>query len=419
MERVSINNENHYFLKYIEGMEILKAKIDNICKEYTYSGLNPIVHTKFRVKSPESIKYKLLRKGEKNNLSILNDIIGARIVCLFLSDIKQIEQRLASDPDIIVINRKDYITTPKESGYSSYHIIIKFSVSIEGKKVWLPAEIQIRTIAMDMWASLEHKINYKKDFYLPNYITRESQAISEFCSEIDRTLDLINQSINHIQPINSIKKNIIKDEDYYNMLLEYDYALKVIRSKIENINDLYNVGDENPIEHISSRLKAKEKSIAKLEKNNIPVTIENIEKNINDISGVRIVCSFLSDVNQIIDIIKSDQTLIVLNEKDYITTPKESGYASYHLIVGVPLPRSNKIIKVEIQVRTIAMDMWASLEDKLCYQKDANLETKLILKEMSQKRINIDDQMQKAIDLVNKNKIAIQKINSKILVKRK
>ena len=164
----------------------------------------------------------------------------------------------------------------------------------------------------------------------------------------------------------------------------YSSALKSINTKIEILNNefiqLYNY---TPIEHVTSRLKTPESIVKKLKNDGVDVTIENMVNHLNDIAGVRIICSFMSDIYPIADMIAKQADITVLHVKDYIKFPKTNGYKSYHMVVSVPVYLSDGKVdtKVEIQIRTIAMDFWAALEHKIAYkfegQAPENLEAEL------------------------------------------
>ncbi len=157
--------------------------------------------------------------------------------------------------------------------------------------------------------------------------------------------------------------------------LIYNSALKEIGTKLEILNDEFqHVHQYNPIEHIKSRLKTPESIVKKLRKNGHESTIENMVKFVNDIAGVRVICSFTSDIYRIAEMIANQNDLKVLSVKDYIKKAKPSGYRSYHMIVTVPVFLSDRIAetKVEIQIRTVAMDFWASLEHKINYKFEGN-----------------------------------------------
>lgn len=153
--------------------------------------------------------------------------------------------------------------------------------------------------------------------------------------------------------------------------LVYNAALKQIQTKMEILNDEFqHVHRYNPIEHIKSRIKTSESIVKKLKRYGYESTIENMIKYVNDIAGIRIICSFSSDIYRIADMIAEQKDIKVLSVKDYITFPKASGYKSYHMLVSVPVYLSDRIVdtKVEVQIRTVAMDFWASLEHKMHYK---------------------------------------------------
>lgn len=157
--------------------------------------------------------------------------------------------------------------------------------------------------------------------------------------------------------------------------LVYNSALKEIGTKLEILNDEFqHIHQYNPIEHIKTRIKKPESIVKKLKKHGYESTIENMVKYVNDIAGIRVICSFTSDIYRIAEMIINQNDIKVLSVKDYIINPKASGYKSYHLIVTVPIFLSDRIVdaKVEIQIRTVAMDFWASLEHKIHYKFEGN-----------------------------------------------
>lgn len=162
------------------------------------------------------------------------------------------------------------------------------------------------------------------------------------------------------------------EEDEWNRaLLLYDSVLKEISTKLEILNNEFKLAHQyNPIEHITSRIKSASSIARKIRKKGKELTVENIVKYVNDVAGVRIICSFTSDIYRIAEAISKQNDVTVLQVKDYISKPKSNGYMSYHMIVSIPIFLSNDVIdtKVEIQIRTIAMDFWASLEHKIYYK---------------------------------------------------
>jgi putative GTP pyrophosphokinase len=153
--------------------------------------------------------------------------------------------------------------------------------------------------------------------------------------------------------------------------LLYNSALKQIQTKIEILNEEFQeVHRYTPIEHVKARVKVPESIVKKLKRNGYESTIENMVRYVNDIAGIRIICSFTSDIYRIAEMISNQKDIQVLTVKDYIMNPKQSGYRSYHMIVSLPVYLSDRIVnvKVEIQIRTVAMDFWASLEHKIQYK---------------------------------------------------
>ena len=164
-------------------------------------------------------------------------------------------------------------------------------------------------------------------------------------------------------------------DNWETMIFLYNSALKEVGTKLEILNDEFvYVHKYNPIEYIKSRIKTPESIVKKLKRNGLESTIDNMIHRINDIAGIRIVCSFTSDIYRIAEMIGKQNDLTVIYVKDYIKNPKDSGYKSYHMLVSVPIFLSDRVvdIKVEIQIRTIAMDFWASLEHKINYKFEGN-----------------------------------------------
>lgn len=155
----------------------------------------------------------------------------------------------------------------------------------------------------------------------------------------------------------------------------YNSALKEVGTKLEILNDEFcHIHNYNPIEYIKSRIKTPESIVKKLKRNGYESTIDNMVNHVNDIAGIRIVCSFTSDIYRLAEMIGRQNDLTVVSIKDYIKNPKKSGYKSYHMLVTVPIFLTDGVVdtKVEIQIRTIAMDFWASLEHKIYYKFEGN-----------------------------------------------
>ena len=188
--------------------------------------------------------------------------------------------------------------------------------------------------------------------------------------------------------------------------LLYNSALKQINTKIEILNDEFKeVHRYNPIEHVKSRIKTPESIVKKLRRGGYESTLENMINYVNDIAGVRIICSFTSDIYRIADMLAGQQDIRVLTVKDYMMNPKKSGYRSYHMIVEIPVYLSDREadVKVEVQIRTVAMDFWASLEHKIQYkfegQAPANINAELyecsaMVAELDAKMLRLNDEIQ-------------------------
>ena len=158
---------------------------------------------------------------------------------------------------------------------------------------------------------------------------------------------------------------------YKELMSYYRCAMMEVETKFRVLNEELSLEyDRNPIETIKTRLKSESSILKKLADKGYEPTVENVEKHIHDIIGFRIVCSFLSDVYDIVNIIKSSKNFKIKNESDYIANPKDTGYVSYHLNVLVPIHLEERLeyVEAEIQIRTLAMDFWASLDHKLQYK---------------------------------------------------
>ena len=187
-------------LIYSAALRQMETKMQILNDEFQHvHQYNPIEHIKARIKTPESIVKKLKRYGQEstidNMVKYINDIAGIRIICSFTSDIYRIADMIRDQKDIQVIAVKDYITYPKASGYKSYHMIVSIPVYLSDRTVDTKVEIQIRTMAMDFWASLEHKIYYKFEGNAPGYISRDLRECSDIVSMLDAKMLQLNEAI--------------------------------------------------------------------------------------------------------------------------------------------------------------------------------------------------------------------------------
>ncbi|MBQ7187288.1 MAG: GTP pyrophosphokinase family protein [Ruminococcus sp.] len=162
-------------------------------------------------------------------------------------------------------------------------------------------------------------------------------------------------------------------QDFLDQMMIYRAGIREIRTKLEVLDDEFQTKySYNPIHHIESRLKSIKSIMDKIKEKGLEVTIDNIRNNVTDIAGIRVICNYLDDIYRIEGLLLEQNDVKLLRRRDYIKTPKPSGYQSLHLIVEVPIFLSDGAfpIPVEIQIRTIAMDFWASLEHKLKYKTD-------------------------------------------------
>lgn len=185
---------------YSAAIKEVGTKLDILNDEFQHvHQYNPIEHIKTRVKSPESIVKKLRKYGYEisieNMVKYVNDIAGVRLICSFTSDIYRLAEMIGNQSDLKVLSIKDYIKNPKESGYKSYHMLVSVPIFLSDSVVDTKVEIQIRTIAMDFWASLEHKIYYKFEGHAPEYISRELKECAEMVSTLDEKMLSLNEAI--------------------------------------------------------------------------------------------------------------------------------------------------------------------------------------------------------------------------------
>ncbi len=198
-----------------------------------------------------------------------------------------------------------------------------------------------------------------------------------------------------------------------NVMLLHRFALEEVNTKLKILNEEFQfIHDYNPMEHLKSRVKSLESIGAKLEKKGLDITPENAVKHVHDIAGIRISCSFLSDIFKIREMLENQDDISILRVKDYVTNPKPNGYRSLHLLCEIPVfltNRSEKIV-VEIQIRTVAMDFWASLEHKIYYKYQQEAPRHLIeeLKEAAEIVMNLDDKMKKLNEEIDEYKKHIE-----------
>lgn len=198
---------------------------------------------------------------------------------------------------------------------------------------------------------------------------------------------------------------ILEEKEFEEVMLKYDFAMKRLETELDILlkEHEFKYGS-NPVEHTKSRIKSLDSASKKLKKKGYDLTVDNLIRYVHDMIGIRIICSFISDVYDIVDIIKSSNEFILKEECDYIKNPKDSGYSSYHLNVLIPLhlEEITEYVEAEIQIRTVAMDCWASLEHKLSYKLSkrvpSDIKRKLI--DCASEIEKLDLKMQKIYEII-------------------
>ena len=183
-----------------------------------------------------------------------------------------------------------------------------------------------------------------------------------------------------VQSAINAPSNIEIPDNFYNeakqfreMMMMYTCAIRTVKTKLEVLNDDLAVRNQrNPIEMIKSRVKKPSSIIEKLKRRGHPITVKSVQENLDDVAGIRVICSFVDDIYTVAHMLARQDDVEVLMVKDYIRCPKANGYRSYHMIIEVPVffcDRKQKM-RVEVQIRTIAMDFWASLDHQMKYKRD-------------------------------------------------
>lgn len=199
-----------------------------------------------------------------------------------------------------------------------------------------------------------------------------------------------------------LKENSI---EFQKLMTYYNCALMETETKFKVINEAFKLmGDHNPIDKIETRLKKTENILEKLERRNLPYSIEAIEQNIFDIAGIRVICAFESDIYKLADAFMKQDDIQLIERKDYIAEPKRNGYRSLHLLIRLPifLYNEKKFMNVEVQFRTLAMDAWACLEHKIKYKKNAEISDDINynLSECARLSAMFDKRMEEAYKMV-------------------
>ena len=198
----------------------------------------------------------------------------------------------------------------------------------------------------------------------------------------------LEQSVVSVPNLAQVPEDLISQaREFQEALMMYTCAIREVKTKLEVLNDELSVRNQrNPIEMIKSRVKKPLSIVEKLRRKNLPVSLESMLDHLDDVAGIRVICSFIDDIYAVASMLVSQDDITVIAIKDYIKNPKPNGYRSYHLIVEIPVFFSDqkKNMRVEVQIRTIAMDFWASLDHQLKYKKDIGQVAETISEELRQ-----------------------------------
>ena len=192
---------------------------------------------------------------------------------------------------------------------------------------------------------------------------------------------------------------------FQQIMMMYTCAIREVRTKLEVLNDELSIRNQrNPIEMIKARVKKPESIVEKLQRRGLPVSLESVVNNLDDVAGIRVICSFIDDISAVADMLIRQDDVHVIAIKDYIKNPKTNGYRSYHMIIEVPVFFSDrkKNMRVEVQIRTMAMDFWASLDHQLKYKKTLTND------------MDISDEMKKCADIIAQTDAKMLEIRKQI-----
>ena len=211
-----VDSWNTIIFLYRSALKEVSTKVEILNDEFQQvHQYNPIEYIKSRIKSPESIVKKLKRYGYEssidNMVDYINDIAGIRIVCSFTSDIYKLAEMIGKQNDLTVVSVKDYIKHPKESGYKSYHMLVTVPIFLSDRVVDTKVEIQIRTMAMDFWATIEHSLQYKYKGDMPEHVAERLSKAADAINALDHEMSSVRNEIMDAQNSSQMQSNLVKD----------------------------------------------------------------------------------------------------------------------------------------------------------------------------------------------------------------
>lgn len=357
--RYERDNNTKALKKLKEKLEIIKSEVSATAVAYQSE----------RIKEENSFLNKINNKLDKNeelSYDMLHDIVGARLVCLNLTDAEKILDKIVNSKEFKVIEKKDYVIKPKESGYMGYHVIVEVPVETPYGIQNIKTEIQIRTILMDIFAREEHKLSYKGKATTEDKI--ELRKLSDKLFFYDKAIDQLFK-LDPAKTEEATKEELeLCSNEFDKVSYFYKNIYDLFDNSIKSFIDNYDNKDD--ILHITSRLKPISSINRKLKERKLKCTAKNILSNIRDVVGFKIVCIDTKVakefINSFIETVEKMDKVSIVNISDRLDQPKESGYRGYKLNISYMMPTINgdQPITIEILVRTMVMDAWALHDDK-------------------------------------------------------
>ncbi len=247
-----------FLIPYDQAVEELKVKFKSIRREYQdTNGYSPIEFVTGRVKKISSILEKAERRNipEKKIGQEMEDIAGIRIMCQFIDDIYAVADLIRNRADMTIVYEKDYIANPKESGYKSLHVIISYPVQTINGEIEILAELQIRTLAMNFWATIEHSLNYKYTDHIPEHIQDKLQKSAEAASSLDQEMYTIRQEVITAQLLFEQKSNIVADITQNLLNLHASGRIEEAEKFQEQFTALWGTSNVEELDHLSRKIK--------------------------------------------------------------------------------------------------------------------------------------------------------------------
>lgn len=409
----TLSNYNAACKKLKSCLEIYRKDFIEKC------GIDIMTSIEFRIKDNKSIINKLLRDEheitEENAIKYVRDIVGIRIISPNLLDVRILKYLLTrrNCNAFKILESKDYISNAKESGYRSYHFIVQVPLDLCDECKYITCEIQLRTLLMHAWCKFEHDKCYKSDNVdeeLKKMLKQQSDTF--FDADIymmNRLLEDVNSKekdfslaqedfiiLGYIEEL--LKKKSQKEQNppvlTDNTIANFEAARDTVITLLENIqSDFKAKYGYDIISSIEDRIKSNNSLINKLKKDEKPVTEESALQNIRDIAGIRVIAPNLLDVLILIKLLEKSCSFDIIKEKDYLDSGKESGYRSFHMIIGVPVNLCDglRVVTVEIQIRTLLMHAWSHFEHDKCYKtENVDHELEEMLKKQSDEYYEVD-----------------------------